>query len=265
MKIPRFALCVALVAACIVPLSAQEAPSGFHTVNCLKVKPDKMAEFRQWTTEALHKYAQGRVDSGAVSTFYLLRAVYESGASAECDYLTIAAYPGVPPEPLGMEEMSAALKKAGLNMSAQEYIDRRNAVATLVSTSLGKTEVYAGAAKKGAYMVVNYMKTSNYDKWVEFEKKFGRAFAEQAIGNGLMSGWSVNGMWFPFGNDLSYQGVTVDVYPNWETLYKDDPQFIEKFNKAHPDLVTKPEDMEKIRTQAVVRLFKVEDMISAAK
>jgi len=174
-------------------------------------------------------------------------------------------YPASPPEPLGIEEMSAALKKAGLNLSAQEYMDRRDALSTTVSSSLFQNQAYAGAAKKGAYMVVNYMKTSTYEKWVEFEKKVGKAMAEQAISDGATVGWSVNALWFPWGSDLPYQGVTVDVYPSWDALYKENPKVMENFKKAHPDLVTTQEEMEKIPTQAMVRLFKVEDMITSAK
>jgi hypothetical protein len=265
MNIPRWIPCAALAAACSLALSAQPAPSGFHTVACIKVKPGKIAEFRAWTTEEFHKFAQARVDSGELSTSYLLRAVFPAGASAECDYLTVAMYPAAPPEPVGMEKMSATLKKAGLNMSAQEYIDRRDALSTLVSSTLFQNQAYAGSAKKGAYMVVNYMKTSNYDKWVDFEKKVGKPMAEQSISDGFTCGWSVNALWFPWGSDLPYQGVTVDVFPDWNALFKSDPKFEENFNKAHPDLVTSPEEMEKIRTQAIVRLFRVEDMISAAK
>ena len=265
MNLPRWMQSAALLAAGSLALSAQQAPSGFHTVACIKVKPDKSGEYRKWTSEVLHKFAQGRVDSGALSTFYLLRTVFPAGASAECDYLTVAIYPGAPPEPLGMEDASVALKKAGLNMSAEEYMASRDALSTLVSSSLFKTEAFAGAARKGAYMMVNYMKASNYDKWLDFEKKFGKALAEQAIGDGLMSGWSANGLWLPYGSDLPYQGVTVDVYPNWDAVFKEDPNFMDRFKKAHPDLVTSPEEMEKIRTQAVIRLFKVEDMISTAK
>jgi hypothetical protein len=265
MKVPRLFACAILGALLSAALPAQQASSGYHTVACLKIKPGKTSEFRQWTTEVLHKYAQGRVDSGALSTFFLLRAVYPGASSPECDYVTIALYPGAPPEPLGPEDMSRALKKAGLNMTAQEYIDRRDALATLVSSSLFRNEASAGLVTKGAYMVVNYMKTSNYDKWVDFEKRVGKAMAEQSMSDGTTSGWSANGLWFPYGRDLPYQGVTVDVFPNWDALFKDDPKFQENFKKAHPDLVTSDEEMDKIRTLSVMQLFKVEDMISSAK
>ena len=59
-------------------------------------------------------------------------------------------------------------------------------------------------------------------------------------------------------------GVVVNVFPSWEVLFKEDPAAAEKFKKLHPDLILNPEETEKIRTQAVVRLVKVEDMIGSA-
>jgi len=65
MKIPHWIPCAALAVACSLALSAQQTPRGFHTVACIKVKLGKTSEYRKWTTEELHQYAQGRVDSGA--------------------------------------------------------------------------------------------------------------------------------------------------------------------------------------------------------
>jgi hypothetical protein len=268
MKIPRMFACAAVGAALSVALSAKP-PSGFHTVNCVKIKPDKMGEYRKWAADELHKYAQGRVDSGAVSTYYLLRAVMPAGSSAECDYVTVALYPGAPPAPLSTEELGAALKKAGLNMSAQEYIDRRDSMSTLVSNSMFLNQFAVGEAKKGYYMVVNYMKATNVDAWVAFEKNVWKPLAEQLVKDGMQSGWSVNVQMMPLGTDVPYQGVSVDVYPSWDAVFKAvvDPAFTDRFKKVHPDMDLDKTfaNMEKVRSQSWTRLFVIEDMISAAK
>jgi hypothetical protein len=258
-----------LIAALSAALPAQQGPIGFHTVNCLKVKPDKMSEYRKWAAEEFHKYAQGRVDSGAVSTYYRLRAVMPAGSSAECDYVTVWVYPGVPPAPLGTEELGAALKKAGLNMSAQEFMDRRDAMSTLVSNSMFQNQFAVGQAKKGDYMEVSYMKATSVDAWLAFEKNVWKPLAEQLVKDGMQSGWSVNLQMMPFGTDVPYQGVAVDVYSSWEAVFKAqvDPAFNDRFKKVHPDMDPDKTfaNMEKVRSQSWTRLFVVEDMISAAK
>ncbi len=268
MKIPRLFACAA-VAAFSATLLAQQASTGFHAVACLKIKPDKTTEFRKWAAEELHKYAQSRVDSGVVSTYYLLRAVLPTGTSADCDYLSIAIYPGLPPEPLGLEELGAALKKAGVSMSGQEYVDRRNSLSTLVSNGVFQTQMYAGASKKGDYFDVSYMKASSIDDWLAFEKNVWKPLAEQMIKEGMQAGWSVNLAVMPTGTEMPYQGVTVDVYPSWDAVFKAqiDPAFIDRFKKIHADMDPNKTftDMEKIRSQTWSRLYVAEDMITSMK
>ena len=118
MKFVRSILSVAVAAAFSVTCLAQQPATGYHTVACLKVKADKGSEFRKWAAEDLHKYAQSRLDAGFVTTWYLLRSVMPQGESAECDYLVVAMYPAAPPKPLGVEDLDAALKKAGIAMNS---------------------------------------------------------------------------------------------------------------------------------------------------
>jgi len=86
MNIPRSLLSVALAAAFSATLLAQQPPSGYHSVACIKVKPENAREFRKWAAEDAHKFAQARVDSGAVSTWFLLRTVIPQGTSAAVSY-----------------------------------------------------------------------------------------------------------------------------------------------------------------------------------
>ena len=269
MKILRLTACAAVIAALCTAVSAQQAPTGYHTVNCVKIKPDKASEYRKWGAGEFHKYAQGRIDSGTVSTYYRLRAVIPAGSSAECDYVTVWMYPGAPPAPMGTEELGAALKKAGLNMSAQEFMDRRDSMSTLVSNSMFQNQFSVGKAKQGDYMEVSYMKASDVGAWIEFEEKIWKPLAEQMVKEGVESGWSVNMQVIPFGTDVPYQGVTVDVYPSWEAVFKAqiDPAFNDRFKKVHPDMDQEKTfaNMQKVRSQSWTRLFVLEDMITAAK
>jgi len=65
MKIPRWILCAAIAAACSITVFAQQAPSGFHTVNCIKVKPEKAAEYHKWIADVVTKLAQRRSGGSA--------------------------------------------------------------------------------------------------------------------------------------------------------------------------------------------------------
>jgi hypothetical protein len=71
----------------------------------------------------------------------------------------------------------------------------------------------------------------------------------------------------PRGVDLPYDAVTVDVYPSLDAVFKDDPQFVERFKRVHPDmeLGTTFQQFEKFRTIQSTSAFVLEDMVTAAK
>lgn len=261
---------VVAVAFC-VPTSAQmqqQGAVGYHTVACIKVKPEKTSEFRTWAASDFHKYAQSRVDTGILSASFLLRSVQPQGTSADCDYLSISIYPGAPPEPLSPEALGEALKKAGLTMSAQQFTDRRDSLVTLVSNNLFQNRASVGGPlKKGNYLVVNYMKAANVDDWVAFEKKVWQPVADALLKDGRTAGWSLNVQVLPGGSDLKFQGVTVDVYPSWNDVFKDDPQFIERFRKVHPDreFGTTVEQFDKLRTLVSLQLFTAVDVVTPTR
>jgi hypothetical protein len=270
MMIRRSLLGMVMGAAFCLPLAAQmpqQGMSGFHTVACVKVKPEKNSEFRAWATSELHKYDQSRVDTGTLSEWILLRSVQPQGSSAECDYLSISVYPGAPAEPLSPEALGAALKKAGLTVSAQQFMDRRDSLTTLVSNNLFQNRALVGTVKTGNYLVVNYMKAANVEDWVAFEKKVWQPMAEALVKDGMTAGWSLNVQVLPGGRDLKFQGVTVDIYPNWDAVFKQDPQFVERFRKVHPDMEfgTTFEQFEKLRTIESIQVFTVVDRVTPAK
>ena len=261
---------VVAVAFCVPTLAQmqQEGAAGYRTVACFKVKPEKSNEFRTWAASDLHRYAQSSVDSGVLSTWFLLRSVYPQGASADCDYLTISTYRALPPEPLSSEVLDGALKTARLTMTEQQFIDRRDSLATMVSSSLFQNRASVGdPPSKGNYLVLNYMKAADVDDWVAFEKKVWQPVAEELVKDGRSSGWSLNVQVLPGGTDLKFQGVTVDVYAGWNDVFKDDPQLRERFKKVHPDMEFEATfgQFQKLRTLISVRLFTVVDVVTSTK
>ena len=266
MKISHWLAGATIAAALSAAVAAQQAPTGFHTVGCYKLKPDMAAEFRKFAADDIHKVAQARIDMGLLSAYYLLRSVMPTGTSADCDYLIVAFYPGAPPEPLSQQDIAAALKRAGSATTAQEYVDRRSALTTLVASNMYRSLEYVGSARKGAYLTVAYMKTANLEEWIKFEQSVWKPLAEQMIKDGVQSGWSLNIRAFGQDSDLPYQGVTVDTYPNWDAIWTDDAQFEERFKKVHPDMDMNSmwEKAVKMRTMTKQELYAIDDLITAA-
>ena len=269
MKFSRLFIYVAVAAAFSVNLAGQQSSSGFHSVACIKVKPENNAEFRKWAAGDVHKFAQSRVDAGALSSWIILRSVAPAGQSATCDYVVVSMYPGIPPQPLGLEELDAALKKAGITATAQQYTDRRTSLSTLVSNNIFQNQDSVGTFKPGDYFIVNYMKVplENMDDYVAYEKKVWKPLAEAMAKDGTRSGWSLNVRVLPNGSDQPYQAVTVDVYPSWESVFKEDSQFVDRWRKVHPDmeLGTTFQRYEKLRSLINSELYVVQDLISSKK
>jgi hypothetical protein len=260
------ALLLALVAPTLT--ARAQTTTGYHSVACIKVKPENSSEFRKWAAGDVHKLAQSRVDGGAVSQWILLRSVIPSGTSAECDYLVVTMYPGVPPQPMGLEELDGALKRAGISMTAQQYVDRRSSLTTLVSNNMFQNRAFDGVFKKGDYFGVNYMKASNVEEYVAFEKKAWQPMAEAMDKENLRSGWSLNTLVFPGGTDVKFNAVTVDVFPTWESIfYSDFGHLSELWKKVHPemDFGTTFEQYDKLRHQGDVDIYLVEDTIKSTK
>jgi hypothetical protein len=263
MKISRSFLGVALAAALSVTLFAQTPQNLYHSVACFKAKPDKGADFHKFVTEESHKLAQGRVDNGEITTWYLLRSVLPQGSEAECDYLIVAVFPGAP-HMLGTQQLSAGLKKAGMSISPEEYMNHRDAVSTLVTVGIYQNQAFVGASKKGDYFRVNYIKAPDVGAWVDYEKKVWQPLAEALAKDGAISGWSLNTRVLPGGADQPFDGVTVDTFPSMDAVFSGNAKFLPTFRTVHPDMEigTTFEQFEKLRTQKSIQLYQLEDFIT---
>jgi hypothetical protein len=266
MKVTRLFASAAISAAFCFHLLAQQPSPGFHAVACFKLKPDSAAEFRKFAADELRKVSQGRVDDGELTGWYLLRSVLPQGEAAECDYVSVSFFPQLP-HLLGPEQLESAIKKAGLNITPDDYIKHRNAVSKLVSVAMFQNQASVGAPKKGDYFQVNYMNVAdeNLRDYIALEKNAWKPFAEALVKDGKQDAWSVNLMVMPFGSDMPYQAVTVDAFPSMDAVFSEDPQFFDRFRKVHPNMEfgTTMARFEKLRKQAQVRLFLLEDMIAA--
>ena len=267
MNVSRLTLCAVIAAASALTLCAQQSPSGFHRVACVKIKAGMAHEFTQWAAGDMHKYAQSRANSGAVSSWFLLSSVIPQGESAQCDYIMVSIYSGVPTPPMERDDLVSALKQAGISATAQEFVDKRNSMMTLISNDMFRTIATVGSPKKGDYFIVNYMKVSNMEDYIAYEKKVWVPFAEELAKDGSRTGWSLNQRVFPSGANTPFQAVTVDIVPSWKEIFQPSGDFASSFRKSHPDmeLGTTFEQYEKLRTIISTNVFHLDDYVSTAK
>ena len=266
----RFVSAVVFGAVSTAALAQTPPPPPYFSVSCVKVKPGKAEELSKVAQGELHKYAQARVDSGALVAWFVLRAVQPSGTTNECDYLMTTVYPGNPPKPLETAEVETLLKKAGVGMSAAEYRAKLGSVGELATSGIWQSLARAGSpAQKGDYLVINYNKAKDGEKWVAMEKKIWMPFAEELTKAGITRGWEVDVRVVPDGPSLPYDGVTVDVFPTWDAYFSftSNPKLGELWKKVHPDLTFEQAFTEypTVTTQILRQLWVVEDVIGANK
>lgn len=268
MGIRHMFLGAALAAALSATLVAQQAPAGYHSVSCVKVKPGESVAFHALLAGDYRKVEQARIDSGAISAWIALRTVIPAGTEAGCDYVLVAFYPGLPTAPLTDEELTAVLQKAGVTASPQEWRDRLAAVGQLVSNNITQYQVLVGASKKGDYLVFNSMSASNAEACVDVQKKLWQPVAASAIQDGAQDAWAVNIQTFPWGSKDPSLVSSVDIFPSWDAMFNYyGPSIFTRWNKVHPDM--KFDDgitqLSKACTIEHTVLYKVEDQIAASK
>lgn len=238
MLIRHFVWSAAIAAALSATAFAQPAPTGFHTVYCVKVKPGMDAEFDATRTGDLLKLEQYEVNSGRVSAYYVLATTTPAGSDARCDYAFVEFYPGLPPAPQSDAEQEADLHKAGVAKTGQQFGSELGASGTLVSTSIVRTALQVGAAKEGDYIVVNDMKVlGSIGAWIDNETKLWKPIFEDGLKDGSVDGWSVNIQFMPRGAKDRQLTYTVDIYPSWQSLFNFfGPNFGERWKKVNPDI-----------------------------
>jgi hypothetical protein len=212
--------------------NAKSQSAYFQTLACIKVAPGKTAEYRQFVNETTQVMMQARADAGEIVSWSLLRNVIPAGTEARCDYSLVTTYQGAPPQPQSTEALAKALAKAGVKMTAAQFLARRQALSQLVAYEMWQSVVRVGHPQKGNYLYLNHMKVLNETAYYRFESDIWRPMAEEWVKQGAQSGWQFSILLFPGGSEVKYAAVSADIYPTWEAAFRDRP-VEETFKKVH--------------------------------
>jgi hypothetical protein len=156
-------------------------------------------------------------------------------------------------------------------VSVDQYREKINELSELATSGIWQQMAHAGSpGQKGSYLVINYNKTKDSEKWVATEKKIWMPFAEELAKQGIIRGWEADMRVLPNGSDMKYDGVTVDVYPSWDAYfnYESNPKLGELWQKVHPDLTFQTAfevEYPKVTTQLRQELWVIEDLVAAQK
>jgi hypothetical protein len=201
-------------------LAAQTATPVFQTLTCVKAQPGKLTEYRDFVTSNGPKLAKVAIDAGSYNTWTLLQSVRPNGEEARCDFEISTLSEGAPPEPNRGQGLAEALSKAGIKMSAADYLGKRDATSHLVSQEIWVMRIRVGTPKKGNYVFQNYMKVKDAAGYSKFENDIWRPMAEGWVQEGSQSAWVLATRFLPSGTDLPYAAYSADIYPDWASVFK---------------------------------------------
>jgi hypothetical protein len=221
-------------AGCLFIAAAQDQPAYVRDA-CVKVAPGKSAEYAAMLRDVTAKQMRVRIDDGHAAWWLALSSVVPAGAAARCDYHVVIGYAGFPPEG-SAEQTTAELKKAGLNITSEEYVAKRDMLSSLVNLDIWQVRADVGPAlEKGQYARLNYyrVKPGQGAAWLKLETTGWKPLAESLKDSHL--GWHLNTLAMPAGEYLHYNALTVDTFPSWTALGQGVPANT-AWPKVHPDM-----------------------------
>ena len=235
---------------------------------CVKVPPGKSADFETFAKEVAVPLNQSRADNGDFEWYLVARSVIPAGSSAKCDYRVVYGYKGLPPETPSPEQTDAALKRAKLNMTAKDLAAKRDAVSQLVDVEIwyGIDSVGAGA-EKGGYVRLNHynVKPGASEDWQRLETTYWKPLVQEYNKGGGKDFWAVYGLLMPQGDNLPYNAMTVDGFPDWNSVVQESSLF-SLWRKVHPN--TEATDifdrLDRVRSRANIEVYKVIERVTAS-
>ena len=221
---------------CALSAPAQEQPA-YRVDDCVKVRDGKGLEYAGYLRDVSTKLARVRLDAGIYSLFVIAQAVTPAGRSARCDYHIVFGYVGFPKEPRTPEQTEADMKTAGIAMTREQMIAKRDELSYLVGVDIWRARDGVGASAKGAYARLNYykIKSGMAGEWVDMESKGWKPLAEAVAKQTPGMAWSSATLAMPGGESLPYNAMTVDSFPSWEAMGKGIPARA-IWEKVHPDM-----------------------------
>jgi len=261
-----FVLALLMFLGASVTLKAQSPPQIYLTVFCVKTPPERRVEFEQFVQGPFKKTAQARVESKQMIAWSLSRGVAPTGAEARCDYVLVDVFAGGYPPPARVTD--DVLKKANVSMTSAAFYAKLYALGKLVTADRVVQVDGFGVPGKGDYYQVNFMKpkpgkTADFFK---FERTVWMPLAKEAAkAGGGRKGWLVSSMLYPSGSGMPYDALTIDVFRDWDSVWKGTGFSKEVVERVHPGQTLEQlfEPMASLRDLVRRELYFVVDAINA--
>jgi hypothetical protein len=234
---------------------------------CIKLAPGKGAEYEAFLRDVTLPLARARADAGEFVWFVAASGVVPAGSSAPCDYRLVYGYKGLPPEAASTAALAAALKRAQLSLSVDEMVARRSALTHLVSVDIWYgIDGIGPPSEKDSYVQLNHynVKSGQFEQWTKLETTYWKPLMDAWLKAGGKGSWSVNTLRWPQGDSTPYNGLTVDIFPDWSSLVRGVP-LTDLWPRVHPNTTVDDvfDRLEKVRSVHDREVYKIVEVVRA--
>ena len=213
---------------CNVAATFAQQQQTFYSFSYYKIMPGKEQELRSMMKTVDAKVQQERVNSGAISSWYLYEVFSPIGSSAEYDYVVITATNSFKNSFESPYTFDSALKKTFPGKDAKffaDYYSRQNETSRLV-----KQEVYAGIAVADSsfpggsqlkYIVIDFMqpKPGMGAQYFRTETDTFRLIHKERVKLDDISQWAFLQLAFPFDTNTGYSYLALNYYKDLERMF----------------------------------------------
>jgi hypothetical protein len=240
-----------------------------HTVRdiCVKAAPGKAMEVEAFVRDVLVPLNQARADAGEFAWFVFTRGVVPAGSSAKCDFRAVYGYNGFPPEVASNEQLEAAAKRAKLNMTGDQIRTKLTSVSQQVDVEYWVNRDSIGpSTQNGSFIRLNHydVKPQATNDWLRLETTYWKPLVEAWDKAGGKGSWGAYQLWMPQGDSQPYDAMTVDIFPDWNSLLHE-VALGDLWPKVHPhtDMTEVFDQLERVRSRHDIEIYKVINLVSA--
>jgi hypothetical protein len=99
-------------------------------------------------------------------------------------------------------------------------------------------------------------------EWVRMERTYWKPLVEAWVKDGGKGGWSMYQLWMPGGDSMPYNSMTVDTFPDWNSLLQGVPAG-EIWPKVHPNMTTTAafNQLDQARSVHDIEYYKVVELV----
>ena len=180
--------------------AAQDQPPMFSMVACIDTKPGLANDYEQFALDAQKRIAGVQDPSSNRVGWYLLRSVIPAGDSATCNFMIVNIYSGFPK--WASWSLADRIKKAGLNMTEEEFRAKRNSLSALADRKLWQRIDGLEPPKVGNFIRLNLAKVHDWDEWIDIERNVWHPVAQELAKNGKRVSWGAYRLVMPSGTSL---------------------------------------------------------------